>query len=58
MFELKLNLNQVNAVLTALGQMKYVEVADLINTIKSQAEPQLERVQAELQEQQAQTEAA
>jgi hypothetical protein len=38
---LSLSLEQVNAILTALGQLPYVQSADLINEIKNQANSQL-----------------
>jgi hypothetical protein len=43
MIELKLDLNEVNGILTALGQMPYVQVKDLIAKIQAQAQPQLEK---------------
>ena len=41
MIILNLTVNQVNAILAALGQRPYVEVADLIAVIKVDAEKQL-----------------
>jgi len=43
MIELKLDLNEVNGILNALGQMPYVQVKDLIVKIQAQAQPQLEK---------------
>ena len=43
MIELKLDLNEVNGILTALGNMSYVQVKDLIAKIQSQAQPQVEK---------------
>ena len=43
MIELKLDLNEVNGILTALGQMPYVHVKDLIAKIQAQAQPQVEK---------------
>jgi hypothetical protein len=43
MIELKLELNEVNGILNALGQMPYVQVKDLIAKIQAQAQPQLEK---------------
>ena len=43
MIELKLDLNEVNGILNALGQMPYVQVKDLIAKIQAQAQPQLEK---------------
>ena len=41
--ELKLDLNEVNGILNALGQMPYIQVKDLIAKIQAQAPPQLEK---------------
>jgi hypothetical protein len=41
--ELKLDLNEVNGILNALGQMPYVQVKDLIAKIQAQAQPQVEK---------------
>ena len=43
MIELKLDLNEVNGILNALGQMPFVQVKDLIAKIQAQAQPQLEK---------------
>jgi hypothetical protein len=43
MIELKLDLNEVNGILNALGQMPYVQVKDLIAKIQAQAQPQAEK---------------
>lgn len=42
MIELKLEINEVNGVLTALGQMPYVQVDALIAKIRDQAISQVE----------------
>lgn len=47
MFELKLSLQEVNAVLGALAKGPFENVADLIGNIRMQAEPQIPRVTAE-----------
>ena len=47
MFEFKLNLDEANTILAALGKLPFDQVAALIGNIRSQAEPQLQRVQAE-----------
>jgi hypothetical protein len=39
---LKLNLNEINALLTALGNMPFVQVNELILKIQVQAKEQLE----------------
>lgn len=49
MFEFKLSLNEANLVLAALGKQPFDQVAALIGNIRKQAEPQLERVQSEMQ---------
>ena len=42
MITLNFTLNQINAVLGALGAAPYVQVAEVIDTIRSQATPQVE----------------
>ncbi len=42
MITLNLTLTQINAVLGALGAAPYVQVAEVIDTIRSQATPQVE----------------
>lgn len=49
MFEFKLTLEEANAVLGALGKQPFEQVAKLINNIQTQAQPQLERVQKEME---------
>ena len=39
--KIELNLDQTNKVLSALGKEPYAEVAELIQTIVSQVEPQM-----------------
>ena len=43
MIELKLEINEVNGVLTALGQMPYVQVDALIAKIRDQATSQVDQ---------------
>ena len=43
MIKLELDIAEVNGVLTALGQMPYVQVVDLVLKIKVQAQPQVEQ---------------
>ena len=43
MIELKLDLNEVNGILTALGQMPFIQFKDLIANIQAQAQPQVEK---------------
>ena len=49
MFEFKLTLDEANMVLGALGKQPFELVAKLINNIQTQAQPQLERVQKEVE---------
>ena len=48
MFQFELTLDEANACLAALGKQPFDQVANLIAKIKAQAQPQLERVQAEM----------
>ena len=41
MIKLELDVNEVNGVLAALGQMPYVHVSELILKIRTQAAPQV-----------------
>ena len=43
MITLNLSLAEVNVILNALGRASYVEVAPVIEVIKSQAAPQLKK---------------
>lgn len=52
MFKFELTLDEANLILAALGKAPFDQVAGLINKIKEQATPQLERVQAEMAAQQ------
>ena len=47
---LQITLNEVNGVLTALGQLPFVQVNDLINKIRGQVGPQLVPQPAPVQE--------
>lgn len=47
MFTFELTLDEANLVLAALGKAPFEQVAGLIGKLKEQAQPQLERVQAE-----------
>lgn len=42
MITLTLSLNQINTVLGALGTAPYIQVAEVIDTIRSQATPQVQ----------------
>ena len=52
MFKFELTLDEANLVLAALGKAPFDQVANLIGKLKEQAQPQLERVQAEMAAQQ------
>ena len=52
MFTFELTLDEANMVLAALGKAPFEQVAGLIGKLKEQAQPQLERVQAEIAAQQ------
>ena len=58
MFEFHLTLDEANLVLAALGKQLFEVVAGLINNIKTQAEPQIPRVQEEMARAKAEQEAA
>lgn len=42
MIKLKLKIEEVDAILTALGDQPYVKVAEVVNKIRQQAVPQFE----------------
>ena len=50
MFNFELTLEEANLVLGSLGKQPYDTVAALIMKIKQQAEPQIPRVQKEVEE--------
>lgn len=52
MFNFELTLDEANLILAALGKAPFEQVAGLIGKLKDQAQPQLERVQAEIAAQQ------
>lgn len=58
MFNFELTLDEANLILAALGKQQYDAVAGLIMKIKQQAEPQIPRVQKELEEAAARQKAA
>ena len=58
MFEFHLTLDEANLVLAALGKQPFEVVAGLINNIKTQADPQIPRVQEELARAKAEQDAA
>lgn len=41
---LKLNIQKINLILSALGQLPYAQVVTLINEIKASAEEQLQKI--------------
>jgi len=43
---LTLTLNEVNLIMSALGNAPYVQVAELISKVKAQAQSQLETVES------------
>lgn len=49
-FEFKLTLDEANLVLGALSKFPYEQVSGLITNIKTQADPQIPRVQKEMEE--------
>ena len=42
MIDLNLSVNEINLILQALGQAPYVQVADIIDKVRTQAAPQVE----------------
>ena len=51
MFEFKFSLAEANMILASLGKQTFNDVAVLIGNIRQKAEPQLGRVQAEMEAQ-------
>lgn len=51
MINLNLEINEVNGILAALGQMPFTQVAELVEKIKSQAIPQVQQQAADSEEQ-------
>lgn len=49
-FDLNLTLNEVNIVLQALGNAPYVQVAELVNKIREQVQPQVQAAPAQAEE--------
>ena len=43
MINLTLDINEVNGILTALGQMPYAQVRELVEKIQQQAIPQIQQ---------------
>lgn len=50
MFQFELTLDEANFILSVLGQQEYNKVAGLIAKINQQAQPQIPRVQKEIEE--------
>lgn len=50
MFNFELTLEEANYILSLLGQQPYDNVAPLILKMRQQADPQIPRVQAEIEE--------
>ena len=47
MINLELSVQEINLILQALGQVPYVQVADIVEKIKKQATPQVEALPKE-----------
>ena len=47
MIDLNLSVNEINLILQALGQAPYVQVADIIDKVRTQAAPQVEAIPKE-----------
>ena len=47
MINLELSINDINLILQALGQAPYVQVADIIDKVRTQAAPQVEALHKE-----------
>ena len=47
MIDLNLSVNEINLILQALGQAPYVQVADIIDKVRTQAIPQVEALPTE-----------
>ena len=58
MFNFQLTLAEANMILAALGKQPFNDVAAIIGNIRQQAEPQLARVQAEMEAQAAEQKVA
>lgn len=50
MITLNLELQELNGILTALGQMPYAQVTDLVEKIRQQAIPQVQQEQQSTEE--------
>ena len=50
MIDLNLTVNEINLILQALGQAPYVQVADIIDKVRTQAAPQVEALPKEVTE--------
>jgi hypothetical protein len=50
MIDLNLSVNDINLILQALGQAPYVQVADIIDKVRTQAAPQVEALPKEVTE--------
>ena len=47
MIDLNLSVNEINLILQALGHAPYVQVADIIDKVRTQAAPQVEALPKE-----------
>ena len=50
MIDLNLSVNEINLILQALGQAPYVQVADIIDKVRTQVTPQVEALPKEVAE--------
>lgn len=54
LFNIQLNLDQINVILATMGKLPYESIAPLMNSIQQQANGQLQQLQAAQEEQQLQ----
>lgn len=54
LFNIQLNLDQINVILSTMGKLPYETIAPLMNSIQQQANGQLQQLQAAQEEQQLQ----
>jgi uncharacterized membrane protein len=53
-FNIKLNLDQVNVILSTMGKLPYESISPLMHSIQSQANMQMQEMQAQAAQQEAQ----
>lgn len=49
-FQINLNLDQINVILATMGKLPYETIAPLMNSIQTQANSQLQQMQAQQQQ--------